>query len=424
MTSQEITSLKSRLYAELAIKNAASVEGIAVDPTIFRHLDLGTRHQEQVHNLFEWDHERHVSVLFPCAFTSPLGLRFQFRWDNRSDFNITHDDGVYHLREAGAVLFPIEFEARPAYYGSKTSDGIRMATVASYGSEGAINIAYSNECALRDKSEDCLFCNANATKDSYGENEGIFWKTARQIGETVATAFEEFADLPRRHVNVTGGFIPERREVDYYLDVAEAIQDHTGLEDFNGTAVIGIPRDLKIIDKYKEAGFRTLAMNMEVWDRDIYKVVCPGKVTHCGDHDEWLEALEYAVGVFGRGRVRSGFVAGLESKQSLLEGVEYLASRGVVTLTGAWCANPGSALEGHRTPTPEWHLDVAKRTAAIQRKAGFTFEQFYDTTPTPDFLVQDIYRIEDRLLTTPGSRAPNWRQLSSPRELTSGWVAR
>lgn len=386
---------KAALYAELELKNFLGVEGIAVDPKIFRHLDLGGTVQEQVHTLFEMDHEQHVSFAFPVGFSTPHGLRIGFRWDNRADHRITYDDGVFHLRERDTILFPVEFHRRPDYYKLQTSDGTKVKTVAPYSREGVVSVAYSNECALKDKGVDCLFCNANATKDAYGERDGVFWKNPRQIGESVAAAYREFEGFPRRHVNLTGGFIPERREVDYYLDVAEAIQEHTGLEDFNGTAVIGIPRDLKVIDKYKEAGFRTIAMNIEVWDRNIFKVICPGKITHCGDYDHWLAALEYAVGVFGRGRVRSGIVGGLEPKQSTLEGVEALAAKGVVTLTGAWCANPGSALEGHRTPLPEWHLDMAKRSTAILRKAGFTFDQIYDLTPAPNFLVHDIYRIED-----------------------------
>ena len=209
-----MSSLKQKLYAELALKNAVSVEGIAVNPKIFRDLDLGGKYQEQVHTLFEMDHEQHVSIPFPCGFLSPLEFRFPFRWDNRSEFSVTLDDGVYHLRQHENILFPIEFDGRPEYYKLKTSDGVDMKTVAAYSQDGSINIAYSNECALKDKGLDCLFCNANATKDAYGEKEHIFWKNPRQIGETVAAAYAEFENLPRRHVNLTGGFIPERREVD------------------------------------------------------------------------------------------------------------------------------------------------------------------------------------------------------------------
>jgi hypothetical protein len=192
--------------------------------------------------------------------------------------------------------------------------------------------------------------------------------------------------------------VPERREVDYYLDVAESIKAHTGLSDFNGTACIGAPRDLSIIEKYKEVGYRTLAINIEVWNEHFFRAYCPGKDLECGGQKHWIKALEHAVGVFGFGRVRSNMVGGLESKQSTLEGIEYLSSRGIIAISPGWMPNPGSALEGHRAPEPAWHVDVAKKTAAIYRRVGFTWDQIYDANAVPLTLVHDIYRIEEERL--------------------------
>ncbi|GIM29768.1 hypothetical protein CPJCM30710_24340 [Clostridium polyendosporum] len=389
-----MSDIKKQLYKELELKNKISILGVNANPAIFKHLDLGGKYQEQIHSLFEHDHETHAGIDFPCGYTSPNGLRYSFNWDRRSDYSIEYKNGQYYLTHKGHELFPIEFDQRPKYYSLKTSDGTEMSRVATYSPDGAISIAYSNECALKDKGLDCLFCNANSTKDTYGEKQNIHWKYPKQIGETVAAAYKEGA----KHVTITGGFIPERREVDYYIDVAEAIKEHTGLEDFNGTAVIGAPLDLGVIDKYKEAGYRTIAMNIEVWDKNFFKTICPGKAEQCGGWDHWVKALEYAVKVFGYGRVRCGFVAGIEPKKSTLEGVEYLASKGIISLTGAWNPNPGSILEGHRTPEPEWHLDMAKKSFAIFRKAGFTFDQYFDIAPFPHFLIHDLYRIEDGLL--------------------------
>jgi hypothetical protein len=88
-------------------------------------------------------------------------------------------------------------------------------------------------------------------------------------------------------------------------------------------------------------------------------------------------------------------VGGLESKQSTLEGIEILTSKGVIAMSPAWIPNPGSALEGHRSPEPEWHIDVAKKTYQIYRKVGYTFDQVYDATAVPQTLVHDLYRIEE-----------------------------
>ncbi len=396
-----MSDLKSQLYKELEIKNASSVEGIRVNPAIFKKLNFEKKYQKQIHVLFEMDHDHHVGIDFPIGFTSPNGLKLPFRWDNRSAYSIEYEGGGYYLARKGEELFPIEFLSRPKYYGLKTSDGSEMSHVATYTREGTIFVAYSNECSLKEKGEDCLYCNINSTKDTYGEDEGIFWKQPKQIAETAAAAYKDGAS----HITITGGFIPERREVDYYIDVADAIREHTGLDDFNGTGVIGAPLDLGVIEKYKEAGYRTIAMNIEIWDKNIFQTICPGKVSSCGGWDHWVRALEHAADVFGHGRVRSNIVAGIEPKQSTLDGVEYLASKGVICFAGAWCPNPGSQLEGHRTPEAEWHLDMAKKVAAIHRKAGFTYDQLYDCSAAPTGLTHDIYKIEDGLLPVFNSKA-------------------
>ncbi|HWR30447.1 MAG TPA: radical SAM protein [Negativicutes bacterium] len=380
-----------QLYRELEIKNNVIVEGISVDPAIFSHLDFTRKVQKQIHILFEMDHDSHVGTDFPFGFSTPTGLNIQFRWDARSPYSIRLRSGQYALFFEEEELFPITFLDRPAYYDLQTTDGEAMSQVAIYRRKGALFVAYSNECFLKEKGQDCLFCNINATKDIYGEVEGISWKTPRQIGETVAAAYKNGA----RHITISGGFIPERREVDYYFDVAESIQELTGRSDFNGTAVIGAPLDLEVIDRYKEVGYRTIGMNIEVWNKHMFNAICPGKAVHCGGWDHWVNALEYAVKVFGFGRVRSNIVSGIETKQSMLEGIEYLAGKGVICFPEAWCPNPGSALEGHRSPEPGWHYDVALKTAAIFRKAGFTYDQLYDCYASPDSLVHDIYRIED-----------------------------
>jgi hypothetical protein len=150
-----------------------------------------------------------------------------------------------------------------------------------------------------------------------------------------------------------------------------------------------------IIEKYREVGYRTLAINIEVWNEHFFRAYCPGKEQLCGGQKHWIRALERAVDVFGRGRVRSNMVGGLESKASTLEGIEELTSKGILAISPAWFPNPGSALEGHRSPEPAWHLDVARKAAAIYRKAGYTWDQLYDANAAPLTLVHDIYRIEE-----------------------------
>jgi len=386
-----MSTLKETLYDELRIKAEISQEGVTFDRAILQQLDLGGQRQEQIQCLFNYNRESDASINLPPYFILPNGLIAQFLYDRKAPNRLETDGKEFFLVRQNGDALPVKFGTRPGYYTKKTSDGTPMGTVAIHNTDGVVFVAYSNECSLQATSKDCLFCNINATKATFGEAQGVKWKYPEQIGETVAEAYKE----GNRHVTISGGFVPERREVDYYLDVAESIKAHTGLEDFNGTACIGAPRDLTVIEKYKEAGFRTLAINIEVWDKNFFRAYCPGKELECGGRDHWIKALEYGVEVFGRGRVRSNMVGGLESKQTTLEGIDYLTSKGILAISPAWNPNPGSALEGHRTPVPEWHLDVAQKTYALYKKQGFTWDQIYDGNAAPQTLVHDIYRIEE-----------------------------
>ena len=387
----------SKLYEELLVKADLSIDGVNIDPTASRAL-AEVKHQEQVHSGFEMDLETHVGREHPSGFYLPLGLKTPFKWSRKAKYSIAYDKGEFVLLKKGNQLYPIKFFQQPKYYELKSEEGVPLKNIATFAMDSNLTVFYSNECNYKEKGEDCLFCNVNATKDTYAEHEGIAWKSPRQAGEAVKAAYDEgVAD----HVTITGGIISERREIEYYQDVAESIQQRTGRTDFNGTAVIAAPLDLTNIDRLKEAGYRTVALNIEVWDKNVYQVMCPGKARNSGGWDHWLKSIEYAVGVFGHGRVRSNIVAGLEPKPRTLEGVAWFSEHGVVCLPGAWCPNPGSALEGHRTPEPAWHLDLAEKAFRLQKKGGITYEQVHDASNNDMGLARDIWKIEEGHLRGP-----------------------
>ena len=388
------TGLKARLWEELALKARLLTDGIAIEDGVLDLVKPGEVAQEQVHCLFEMDFEVHDFEM-PAGFDLPHGLAVPFRWNPAADYAVARDGDRTILVRKGNEVAEIAFHRRPGFYGKKTSDGRDMSTIAALYRDRHLFIVYSNECSYKEKGEDCLFCNINYTKDTYATKEDIFWKTARQIGETAAEAFREgVVD----HLTVSGGVIPERRELEYYLDVAEAIQQHTGWDTFNGTAVVAAPLDLINIDRFKEAGYATTAMNIELWDKGYYDTICPGKARGGGGWDHWVKALEHAARVFGHGRVRSNIVAGIEPKHKTLEGLEYLASKGVVGTFSVWCPNPGSGLAGHRAPVADWYLDLAHRLVDIWKKNGITYEHVYNCNAASDTLQHDAYRIADETL--------------------------
>jgi hypothetical protein len=383
-SASDDAATRRALVEELRLKLDLGVQGIAFDREALRQFAIGTEFLEQIHLLFDMDRAHHGDLELPAAFWLPRGLFTAFRWDPDSRYRLEADGDKPILTYDRERVAEITFYPRPKLLDRKTSDGEGFDHIAQFGPEGGLGIFFSNECDLKQTGDDCKYCNINSTADAY-RKQNIFLKTPKQVAEVYAAAY---AEGRANHINVTGGFIPERREVEYYLDVADEIKARTGVKEIHGTAVIGAPLDLAILEKYREAGYTTLAMNLEIWNRDIFKAICPGKQKRCGGWDHWVKALERAAEIFGRGNVRSNIVAGIEPKDSILEGVEHLASKGVVCFAGAWCPNPGSALEGHRTPEASWHLDLTLKVAAIFARHGFTTAQLYgalgNSSPTHD----------------------------------------
>jgi hypothetical protein len=388
------SQIKSKLWEELKVKSELVAYGVNISKDALVSLKIGKDVQEQVHCLFEMDFEVHDFAL-PSDFNLPFGLSVPFNWNPTSEYKIVVEKNTFILTKKGHKISEVKFSDRPGFYKKSTSDGTPMSIVGAYYPDGHIFVVYSNECSYKEKDEDCLFCNINFTKDTYAEKEGIVWKKPFQIGETVAAAYKEGS---ANHVTISGGIIPERRELEYYLDVADAIKEYTGLEDFNGTATVAAPLDFSNINRLSEAGYRTTAMNLEIWDKNMYQTICPGKARGSGGWDNWVKALEYAVKVFGYGRVRSTFVVGIEPKRTVLEGFEYLSSKGVVAIGSVWIPNPGSELMGHRTPEAAWHLDLAEKNVAILKKNGISYQQVYDSNAGSDTLQHDIFRIQEGLM--------------------------
>lgn len=339
---------------------------------------------------FDMNHETYTKTKLPTALRLDSNYRLRFTYKHDAPFSVEHENGKYYLLEGKNLISEVSFVEKPAFYNEKTSDGISMKTIANEIGKTKVSVAYSNECALKDKGLDCKFCNINATKSRFADLQGIAWKTPRQIAETYAKAREEGYES----ITITGGFVPERREVEYYIDVAEAIQDVTGLADFGGTACVGAPADLSVIEKYKEAGYRAISTNLEIWDENIFKTICPGKDQICGGRQNWINALKREVEVFGKGNVRSFFVAGIEPKSTLLEGIEYLTELGVVAIPLHWTPNPGSELEGHRAPTPEWYMDLYHKTYTLLKKNGLTHLDLYKSANVENSIFDYFYDLD------------------------------
>ena len=119
------------------------------------------------------------------------------------------------------------------------------------------------------------------------------------------------------------------------------------------------PKDPKLINEYKDAGVTSIAFNLEVFDREIFKKVCPGKNNLYG-YDRWMRTLEESRDVFGQYKTFCGLVWGLEPAESTMAGNRYFLENGIAIASNIFHADPNSAMGKHPHPDEDFILKIAK----------------------------------------------------------------
>jgi len=374
---------------------------------VFIGLDLaerGVRFDREAINRFQDQTSlTHIAIKRTglTGFDLPHGISARSNFSKYTPYELKVENDVVNLYKEENLIGPITFKVPNPIADTLLSSGVKLRDIAGLNPEGGLHVMYSAECSLKDKGLDCFFCGFNErAKDGNANKVSI--KSARQVAEAYTIARR--AGLAN-HFRITGGFIPERREVEYYIDVAEAI--HEEFDSFYGVAVIGAPADLSVLTKYKEAGFQNVSHNLEIWNKDIFAALCPGKERETGGWQHWIDALDRSVEIFGRGNVHTNFVGGLEPLDSVLEGIEILAQKGVVAHFSVFRPEIGTQLEGWRSPEASWHFNLVDKATNIFRRHGFTNLQMY-SGPASGPHAGEVFRIKNGEFDENGT-LPQWK---------------
>jgi hypothetical protein len=130
---------------------------------------------------------------------------------------------------------------------------------------------------------------------------------------------------------------------------------------------------------YDNTGLLSYTADTEVLNEAMFNWICPGKASSIG-YREWQRRLVAAVDIFGRGRVNTGFVTGVElatpngfateeeGLAATLEGAEDFASQGVSAVAVTWQPCEGSVFSRQQSASLEYHVRLAKGLDALRRK--------------------------------------------------------
>lgn len=261
----------------------------------------------------------------------------------------------------------VQLLERPAYYEKKMASGKPVSDIAPTIQWGyLIYITAFRLCQYWGAKEECRFCDINENyRQQKKERSYTAIKSPEEIVEALSLIHECDAAQISHAYTVTGGSITSQlnglSEAQFYAQYAAAIEKKFPGRWIGKAVVQALPQgEVKIL---KNAGYQIYHPNFEVWDKNLFQKLCPGKEATIG-RDEWINRILNAAEIFGPSRVIPNFVAGIElakphgfstlsdAIQSTGEGLEFFMSNGIIPRFTVWCVEPNTALSRTNSEPP------------------------------------------------------------------------
>jgi hypothetical protein len=274
----------------------------------------------------------------------------------------------------------VTFVPQPAYYATSLPSGQPITRVVSACGVSLLNIWTWHDCAVRGL---CRFCGINQIQRTAGGSDLL---TARAIGSGrtdrldqwyvdlgmgVKIAVEDKTYARELFPMIISGNLPDASlDLQAHLyaraarEIAPLVAGRSGPEGL--VAMTAPPNDLGLLPVQRDAGIQTMAINLEAYGEEAFRVECPGK--HRIGRDRYLDALRDSARVFGSGNAWSNFVFGLEPTESLLEGCRALAADGITPGASVLHFDEGATIRGKLPPTYAEIMSFYPELAEIYRQ--------------------------------------------------------
>jgi uncharacterized radical SAM superfamily protein len=274
-----------------------------------------------------------------------------------SPYTLHRVQGRYLLRWNDDEVGPVRLSPRPDWYDARTSSGKPMTRIGTLqGTYLGIYQAKVCEYWTKPVKVNCRFC-------SVGLNLGVDDADDKSVSDVM-----EVVRAARRESGITYvDFNTGHYDGDTYLDLLEPyivrIKKELGL-------LVGIQtpphRDLRRYDALRAMGLNRVSFCFEIFDRTIFKEVCPGKHAEYGI-DHYLAAIRYCAALGRKGPraepwVTNGeIIAGLEPPESSIRAIDWITSVGAIPTVCVFRPLVGTDMEDAAPPRTEDLVPVFRR---------------------------------------------------------------
>jgi hypothetical protein len=296
----------------------------------------------------------------PNDMLLPYDLYADVRYSPSSPYTVHKTNGSIVLIKDKTEICEVKWPARPDFYDKRTASGELMKKVSSMRGDCGLRVCFDNMCHYFSRDEQCKFCNIVPTRQR-NRDHVVTRKQSQDVYDCVKEAI--FNNPVCSHLAFTAGAAADDG-LGNFPAMLENIKPLIEEKYFPIVAAITATRNIQETEYLHSTGISSVAFNIEIWDEELFKKICPGKHKRIG-RDRWLESLKEARKLFKPARTMSSFVVGLEPKKSLLEGIEYLTAEGIFPIMSPFVPMVETEYEGGEAPETDWIWDVHERATEI-----------------------------------------------------------
>ncbi|MBM4025231.1 MAG: hypothetical protein FJ280_07460 [Planctomycetes bacterium] len=299
-------------------------------------------------------------------------------------------DGRPILLHDGALITEVSFPPASRFYEQRTSSGLPYLGNAVLQGLDFLSFQCLWPCQFAKTGHACQFCYSGGVVERLSKRKKPDppVPTPRDAAEIVEFAVTK--EKSASHIQITGGStLNTQAECQRIVQYLSEIHRVVGLENITGEVLVYTtpPRDPTEVDQVFAAGADRIACSLEVWDKELAKIITPGKAKFTG-RQRHVDCLTYIAGKYGPNRACTSFVVGVEPAESFLAGARYLAQRGIVPIASIWIPFGRPVMGKMEAPGLEYYRRVKEGLAGIYED--------YDIEPPGSFglnvcLCRDIW---------------------------------
>ena len=263
----------------------------------------------------------------------------------------------FELYRGDKFITEINLPERPAYFDKTLSDGRLSQSIITVSGADTVGFFFCPDCYYFCKGKPCSFCGIKSTRNTLGKH------LAREFSDSqIQECIELIEAIPWKDIplySITTGS-PET-DSEYREKIIKPIRAMTRSMR-NKTRVHLLahpPHDLDLLHEIYDAGVTSIALNLEIFNADIFKRVCRGKSELYG-YSKWMDSLFAAKKIWGEYKVFCGLVWGLEPIEDTIAGNKFMAENGIGVASNLFHADAKAILLNHPHQSAEDIFAIAK----------------------------------------------------------------